>query len=143
MSKDTITQLAIFIENRTGRLAEICRTLGENGINIFGFSVADTEGYGIFRLICKRPQIVHQVLKDVGFTVRESEVLCLRVPHRPGGLADALSLFSKAEINVEYMYAIADTLIIFNLDNITKAVEIAQREGIEIVRQDDFPLQNF
>lgn len=137
MSKNTLTQLAIFVENRTGRLAEICKGLGDHGINIYGFSIADTEDYGIFRLICKRYQLAHQVLKESGFTVRENEVICVRVPHQPGGLAGVLSSFSKAEINVEYLYAIADTLIIFNLDNNEKGVELLRKCGIEIIRQED------
>ena len=87
MKKNTLIQLAVFIENRTGRLAEICKTLGDKGINIFGFSIADTEDYGIFRLICKRYQMAHQILKEAGFTVRENEVICVKVPHEPGGLA--------------------------------------------------------
>lgn len=138
MSKETIIQLAIFIENRTGRLTEICRKLGEKGINIYGFSIADTADYGIFRLICKRPQAARDVLKEAGFTVRETEVLCVRVPHRPGGLAEVLQAFSETSINVEYLYAIADTLIVFNLDNTQKGLEILYKNKLEIVTQEDF-----
>lgn len=138
MSKETITQLAIFIENRTGRLTEICRKLGEKGINIYGFSIADTADYGIFRLICKRPQAARDVLKEAGFTVRETEVLCVRVPHRPGGLAEVLQAFSETSINVEYLYAIADTLIVFNLDNTQKGLDILYKNKLEIVTQEDF-----
>ena len=138
MSKQTITQLAIFVENRTGRLAEICRNLGQKGINIYGFSIADTADYGIFRLICKRPQLARDVLKDAGFTVRETEVLCIRVPHRPGGLAEVLQAFSETSINVEYLYAIADTLIVFNLDNIPKGLDILKKNQLEIITQEDF-----
>lgn len=137
MAKNTVTQLAIFIENRTGRLAEVCNTLGKKGINIFGFSIADTEDYGIFRLICRRPGLAHEVLKDSGFTVRESEVLCAKVPHRPGGLGEVLKAFSQARINVEYLYAIAHTLIIFHLDDTEKGVEILRQINVEIVKQED------
>ena len=137
MEKETVTQLAIFIENRTGRLAEICRNLGDRGINIFGFSIADTEDYGIFRLICKRPEMAHQVLKEAGFTVRETEVICVRVPHQPGGLAGVLQSFSDAAINVEYLYAIAHTLIIFNLDKTREGIEILHKTGIEIMKQEE------
>jgi len=136
--KETITQLAIFIENRTGRLAEICRNMGDKGINIYGFSIADTEDYGIFRLICKRPQLAREVLKEAGFTVRENEVLCIRVPHRPGGLAEVLQAFSDSGINVEYLYAIANTLIIFNLDKLELGVEILKQKNLDIIKQEDF-----
>jgi len=138
MSKQTLTQLAVFVENRTGRLAEICSILGDKGINIFGFSIADMEDYGIFRLICKRYELAHQVLKETGFTVRENQVLCVRVPHEPGGLGRVLHSFSKAEINVEYLYAIADTLIVFNLDHNEKGVDVLRKSGIGIITQEDF-----
>ncbi len=137
MSKETITQLAVFIENRTGRLAEVCRNLGDKGINIFGFSIADAEDYGIFRLICKRPQKAKEVLKAAGFTVRENEVVCVRVPHKPGGLAGVLQALSDAGINVEYLYAIADTLIVFNLDKLSEGIELLRRCGVEIIKEED------
>lgn len=137
MKKNTLIQLAVFIENRTGRLAEICKTLGDKGINIFGFSIADTEDYGIFRLICKRYEMAHQILKESGFTVRENEVICVKVPHQPGGLASVLNAFSKAEINVEYLYAIADTMIVFNLDHNEKGIDLLHKIGVETIRQED------
>jgi len=138
MSKDTITQLAIFIENRTGRLAEVCRHLGDKGLNIYGFSIADTEDYGIFRLICKRSEMAHEILKEAGFTVKENEVLCVRVPHKPGGLAHVLKSFSDAGINVEYLYAIADSLIVFHLDELERGKQLIRDQGIEIINQEDF-----
>ncbi len=124
MAKHSVIQLAVFIENRAGRLAEICEVLGSNNINILGFSVADTEGYGIFRLIVKEPVKALEVLKKADFTVNEKEVLCVDVPHKPGGLSSVLKIFSENNINVEYMYAIANTLIIFHVENIEKAQKV-------------------
>jgi hypothetical protein len=132
MAAETVTQLAIFIENRAGRLAELCSILGENGINILGFSIADAQDYGIFRIILKEVERAVSLLRDAGFTVKQREVLCVDVPHRPGGLASVLTLFSDAQINVEYLYAIAHTLIIFNLDKTQDGISVLKRNNIAL-----------
>lgn len=128
----SLIQLAIFIENRAGRLAEVCRTLANRGFNIVGFSVADEEGYGIFRLIVSEPVKAQEVLREAGFTVRSRPVICARVPHRPGGLAESLDVFSRANLNVEYMYAIADTLIVFAIDDLEAGLKALHEADIEI-----------
>jgi hypothetical protein len=132
MGSKTVTQLAVFIENRAGRLAEVCSILGENRINILGFSIADAQDYGIFRVIVKESERAANLLRDAGFTVKRREVLCVDVPHRPGGLASILRLFSDARINVEYLYAIAHTLIIFNLDEIEKGSKILTESNVAL-----------
>lgn len=109
MEELKIKQLSVFMENRPGRLTEICRVLGGAGINIRGFSVADMAEYGIFRLIVPDPEKAEKVLTAGGFTVNQSDVLCLDVPDRPGGLAGVLEIFSDNGVSVEYMYAIAYT----------------------------------
>ena len=132
MKSKKLQQLAIFIENRAGRLAEICSILGQNNVNILGFSVADAQDYGIFRIIVQDADKAVKILRDAGFTVRHREVLCVDVPHRPGGLASVLKLLSDSAINVEYMYAIAHTLIIFNLDKLEEGADILQNNDIAL-----------
>jgi hypothetical protein len=132
MKSKTVTQLAVFIENRAGRLAEVCSILGTNSINILGFSIADAQDYGIFRLIVKDVDRAANLLRDAGFTVKQRDVLCVDVPHRPGGLGSILQLFSDARINVEYLYAIAHTLIIFNLDKIEEGAKILTQNSIAL-----------
>lgn len=132
MSGKSISQLAVFIENRAGRLTEICEILGKNNINILGFSIADTEGYGIFRLIVKNQEKALELLKNSGFTVIEKDVLCVNVPHKPGGLASVLKILSDNNINVEYLYAIANTLIIFHFDNTNDAEKVLIENNIEL-----------
>lgn len=136
MSK-TVKQLAVFIENRAGRLAEICEILGKYSINILGFSVADAEGYGIFRIIVKECEQSKALLKESGFTVIEKDVLCVDVPHRPGGLAAALKIFSDNNINVEYMYAIANTLIIFHVENNEAAQKVLVENNVVLKTAQD------
>lgn len=126
----TVVQLAVFIENRAGRLAEVCQVVSEGGNNIVGFSIADEEGYGIFRLIVDDPDRVKQRLRDAGFTVRTRRVISAEVPHQPGGLYKTLEVFREAKLNVEYMYAIAESLIVFSVDDIEAGVSALEKAGI-------------
>jgi hypothetical protein len=126
----TIPQLAVFIENRAGRLAEVCQVVAEGGNNIVGFSIADEEGFGIFRLIVDDADRVQKRLRDAGFTVRSRPVISAEVPHRPGGLTEALEAFRKADLNVEYMYAIAESLIVFSLDDLDAGIRALEDAGI-------------
>lgn len=125
------------MENRPGRLAEICRVLGGVGINIRGFSVADMAEYGIFRLIVPHPDKAQEVLTGSGFTVNQSDVLCLDVPDRPGGLAGVLEIFSDNGVSVEYMYAIAYTKIVFGVEDLDKAIAALQARGIKLLTQEE------
>ncbi len=137
MSDYVIKQLSVFMENKPGRLTEITEALGKAGINIRGFSVADMADYGIFRLIVADADQAKKVLDDLGFTAKESDVICVNVPDKPGGLAGILKVFSEHEISVEYMYVIADTKIAFSVENIAKAVEALTGAGMPLLTQAD------
>lgn len=137
-----VQQIAIFLENKTGRLAEITTTLAENGINIRALSLADTADFGILRLIVNDTDKAKKVLKDQGFTVGANEVLVVEVPDRPGGLASALQAVRNAGLNIEYMYAFSKKsgesgLIIFRFEDLTAAREVFQQAGIRILSGDE------
>ncbi len=84
-----VEQISIFIENKSGRLAEVTRVLGEAGVNIRALSLADTSDFGILRLIVdKTDEKAKAVLKEKGFTVSKTEVVAVEVPDRPGGLSE-------------------------------------------------------
>ena len=99
-----IEQLSVFLENETGRLARMCRILGEGGFNMHALVVADTSEYGIVRVICDRPSAARAALEDAGFAVSLTRVIAVEVPDRPGGLADMLELLDSTGVNVEYLY---------------------------------------
>ena len=101
-------QLSIFLENRSGRLHEVTEVLGRAGINIRALSLADTSDFGILRLIVDRPEDAYRILREEGFTVRESEVMAVEVSDQPGGLSEVLEIFRDGGINVEYMYAFVE-----------------------------------
>lgn len=134
-----LKQISIFIQDEKGRLADICDILGENKINISGFTVSDTaEGYGIFRILTNDPEQTIEVLSKKGFTASENDVIALKVPNEPGGLSRVLNIFSENNLNVEYMYATAGTLIAFRLENNEKAIRVLKSSGIDIVGRSEF-----
>lgn len=137
-----VEQIAIFLENKTGRLAEITRTLAEENINIQAMSLADTADFGILRLIVNDTEKAQAILKKAGFTVGKNEVLVLAVQDRPGGLAAVLAIIDKANINIEYMYAYTKKrnetgLIIFRFENIEQARSVLEKKGIRILSGDE------
>ena len=103
-----VEQISIFIENKSGRLAEVTRVLGSKGINIRALSLADTSDFGILRLIVDQTDLAKAALKEQGFTVSKTEVVAVEVPDQPGGLSGILDVLDKASVNVEYMYAFVE-----------------------------------
>ncbi|MDD2365412.1 MAG: amino acid-binding protein [Desulfuromonadaceae bacterium] len=129
-----VEQISIFIENKSGRLAEITRVLGEACVNIRALSLADTSDFGILRLIVNDGEKASSVLKEKGFTVNMTEVVAVEVPDCPGGLSSILKTLDGAEINVEYMYAFVErsggnAVIIFRFDETDKAIKVLQASG--------------
>jgi hypothetical protein len=133
-----VEQISIFIENKSGRLAEITRILGDAGINIRALSLADTSDFGILRLIVDNVETAKAVLKEKGFTVSKTEVVAVEVPDRPGGLSSLLQTLDADQINVEYMYAFVErcggnAVIIFRFDETDKAIGTLKDSGFTIL----------
>jgi hypothetical protein len=133
-----VEQIAVFLENKSGRLAEITSILAENDINIRALSVADTADFGILRLIVDKVEKAKAALKQKGFTVGKTTVIAVEVPDRTGGLASVLKVVEGAGLNVEYMYAFVnktgeDAVLIFRFDEIDKAIEVLQASGFTIL----------
>ncbi len=137
-----VEQISIFLENKSGRLAEVTDVLARNSINLRALSLADTADFGIFRLIVNDPEKTTRVLKENGFTVGKNEVVAVEVPDRPGGLAGILATLRGQGINVEYMYAFVqksegNAVLIFRFDEIEKAVAALQRAGVRLLSGDE------
>jgi len=133
-----VDQLAVFLENKSGRLASITKALSDNSINIRALSVADTADFGILRLIVDDTDKATRVLKEGGFTVGKTDVIAVEVADKPGGLARVLSVLHEAGLNVEYMYAFVEksaenAVLIFRFDDPDIAITILQNAGIRIL----------
>jgi hypothetical protein len=137
-----VEQISIFLENKSGRLAEVTGTLAKAGVNIRALSLADTADFGILRLIVNDTEKANRVMKENGFTVAKTEVIALEVPDSPGGLAGILAILDRAGINVEYMYAFvqhsgANAIIIFRFDELDKAARVLVDAGIRVLKADE------
>ncbi|MCX6364390.1 MAG: ACT domain-containing protein [Actinobacteria bacterium] len=119
-----VTQLTVFLENRSGRLAEVADLLGNAGINIRGFSTTEAAEYGIVRLIVTDPEKGRALLHNAGFTTHFSQVICVRVPDEPGGLARVLDQVADAGSSIDYMYSISFQNICFAVRDIDRAIEL-------------------
>ena len=133
-----VEQIAVFLENKSGRLAEITSILADNDINIRALSVADTADFGILRLIVDKVDQAKKVLRENGFTVGKTNVVAVEVPDRVGGLAGVLKTIEQAGLNVEYMYAFVNksgenAVLIFRFDDIDRAIDALGRNNFTIL----------
>jgi hypothetical protein len=133
-----IEQLSVFLENETGRLARMCRVLGDAGHDMRALVVADTSEYGVARLICDHPRSARRALEDAGFAVSVTSVIAVEVPDRPGGLAGMLESLDGAGVNVEYLYCFlrpgAGTAVdILRVQEVETATRLLQESGLVLV----------
>lgn len=133
-----LKQLSVFLENKPGRLRELCALLAENGINIITLSLADTEQFGILRLIIKDYDTAKALLEEKGFVAKLTDVVAVEVKDEPGGLSQILSIEEQSGISVEYMYAFTiksgeNAVLLFRFDDMDKAVAALQDAGLNIL----------
>ena len=133
-----IRQLSIFLENQPGHLISPIAILADAGLNILTLTLADTERFGILRLILPEWEQGKAILAQKGFTVAVSEVLAIQVEDKPGGLRELLQTIEASGVNIEYMYAFSvrsgeKAVMIFRLDAIEKAIESLRAAGASIL----------
>ncbi|MCL2711067.1 MAG: hypothetical protein FWE95_09325 [Planctomycetaceae bacterium] len=147
----SLKQLSLFLENKPGNVRKACRTLAENGINIETMALADTEQFGILRILVKDWQRAKEVFENNGVVVRVSDVIALVVGHHPGGLADILDVLDDAQLNIEYMYGfsqriglekcgnnIADSaIIVFRFNDSEVALEALLQRNIRVLGSEE------
>ena len=102
-----IKQLSVFLENRTGRINEVCKVLAQNNVNMQAFSMAEAADFGILRLIVDEEEKAVSVLREAGFAVRLTDVVCIACPNVAGSLSKVLECLAQHDIFIEYMYAFA------------------------------------
>lgn len=128
-------QVSVFLENKSGRLNEVAQILGEAGINISAFTVADTSDFGVLRLIVSDPDKACDVLKENQFSVRTTDVVLVKSPNRPGALSRMLQILNAEGVFIEYLYAFSmnDEAAVFvirpaNLDKCLTVLESHKNE---------------
>ena len=133
-----VEQIAIFLENKSGRLSEIASILAGSEVNIRSLSLADTADFGILRLIVDKVDVAEDVLKKEGFTVGRTNVVAVEVPDKVGGLSSVLKVIEAAGMNVEYMYAFVNksgenAVMIFRFEKIDEAIAALQAKGVTML----------
>lgn len=133
-----IHQLSLFLENKAGQLTEPCTLLAEAGINILTLTLADTQQFGILRVIVKEWERAKQILEEKGHVVNVTEVVAIEVPDRPGGLKEIVDEIDDGGLNIEYMYAFTfgrkdKAILIFRFEDVDTAVKVLQSKNVNMV----------
>ncbi len=138
----SVKQISIFIENKKGSLAEVTEFIAKSNINLKALSIADTQDFGILRIITDNPDKARDILKREGYTVTATSVLAVALNDSPGSMAAILGVLSKADVSVEYTYAFMSNVegrayMIFRVDNNDKATNALVDAGISVINQQD------
>ena len=136
-----IDQISVFVENKTGRLAELMEVLNKNEIDIRAMTIADTADFGILRLIVDKPNEAVSHLKAEGLTVSLTDVIAVGIPDKPGGIAKTLSAIAATDVGVEYVYECvarnADhAYFVMRVADNEKAVAALKAHGCDIIDGD-------
>ena len=136
----TIHQLSVFIENKTGRLVKVLNVLQEAGIQIIASTVSDTVEYGLYRIICDKPTQAYRLLREQGIGVTMNDVFAIQIDNAPGQAAQLFETFSKADINISYMYSFmlkGKGIIIFRTSDTEKAREVISLNKINFISEEN------
>ena len=131
-----VKQLSVFLENRPGQLAAFTKMLAENQVDLQALSIAETQDYGVLRIIADKPEETAALLNAQGWPSTVTEVLAVTVPDEPGSLTRLLSILAENEISLAYCYAFFErsgnaARIVLRVADNAKAVKLLNAAGIE------------
>jgi len=138
----SLKQLTVFVENKQGALVAITDTLAKHNVNIRALSIADTEDFGILRLIVNDNETALKTLTDEGYLLKTTEVVGVKIGDEPGKLSKALGVLDKADINMEYLYAFMSrtekhAYVVLRVADNTSAETALEAEGFHIITDAD------
>ena len=130
-----VYQISVFLENRAGQIAEITKTLAENGVDLRAMSIAETTDYGILRIIVDDAQKATAILMQHGYLMSMTPVLVVAVSDQPGGIAPVLETLAEGNIDIEYMYSLfthteGKAYIVFRVNETEKFISLLATHGI-------------
>jgi hypothetical protein len=138
-----IKQLSLFLENKPGALSQPIKLLARAKLNILTLSLADTQHFGILRLVLREWEKAKALLEKNGLVVKVTDLVAVEVADEPGGLSRILEVVEKAGVNVEYMYgftlgkAAGKGLLAFRFDDPDRAVEALRKQNLNPVASID------
>jgi hypothetical protein len=136
-----ITQLSVFAENKPGYIIAPCRRLAEAGLRIWALSLAETQRFGVLRMIVSDWQSAARLLQQAGYMVKPTEVLAIEVPEGPHGLSELLAAVENTALNIEYMYAFPfgrgdKAILVFQFADLDVAIERLRAAGVNLVARE-------
>ncbi len=137
-----ITQISICLENRKGRLYDVCSLLGKSDVNIRALTIAETESFGVLRIVVDKSDQAIKLLRDNHFVANFTDVVAIEVPDQPGGLASILKVFADNDVNIEYMYGFVEkfsdkALLVMRFEDTDFAQQILAKHNIRVVAEKD------
>jgi len=137
-----IIQLSVFLENKKGRLYDAARALGDAGVDIKALTIAESEKFGVLRMVVDRTDDALAVLKDNGFVASITDIVAVEVPDRPGGLANVLKILRDHDVNLEYMYAFVErngdnAIVVFRFDDTDRAINVLTKNDVRVIGKRD------
>ncbi len=137
-----IKQLTVFVPNRKGTIVSVTDILAKRDVNIRALSIAETEDFGILRLIVNEEETAEKVLKEQGYLIKVVDVVGVKIGDDPGKLTAALDVLDKADINVEYLYAFMartekHAYVVVRVENNAEAEAALTNAGFKLITEAD------
>lgn len=133
----SITQLSVFVENRTGHLADALGTLADGGVNVLAFAIADTTDYGILRLVVDKVEAAKELLVGADYAVTEDSVVCTVIPDEPGVLAAIARLVAESGLDIEYIYLGARHSLLLKAEETGRLEGLLVEKGLRVLEPGD------
>ena len=137
-----IKQLTVFVQNKKGSLVSVTDILAKNDINIRALSIAETEEFGILRLIVNDEKAAEKVLLEQGYLIKTVDVVGVKIGDAPGKLTSALDVLDRANINIEYLYAFMarterHAYVVLRVEDNDAAENVLENAGFHIITLSD------
>ena len=137
-----LKQLTVFIQNEKGAVVAVTKILSQNGINLRALSIAETNDFGILRLIVDDVETAQAVLSQSGYLIKVIDVVGVKIGDAPGKLTEALAVLDRADINVEYLYAFMartekHAYVVLRVEDNTLAQAVLTDAGFKLISEAD------
>lgn len=137
-----IKQLTVYVQNKKGSMAALTDVLAKNGVNIRALSIAETEDFGLLRIIVNEEDAATKILEDNGYLIKAIDVVGVKIGDKPGALTAALNVLDGADINVEYLYAFMartekHAYVVLRVEDNEKAEAALEGAGLHLITNAD------
>ncbi|MBD3215477.1 MAG: ACT domain-containing protein [Candidatus Lokiarchaeota archaeon] len=136
-----LKQISVFLENTPGILGKFTKVLQDNDINMRALTVAETADFGILRMLVDKNDKCVKILRENNYLVSITDVIAVDIPDKPGALHEIARILGENDINIEYVYSTLvreEAIIVLRVDNIEKATKILEKNGVKLVKSQEF-----